>query len=157
VFEDSPLTNLAQTIEIGDFTVDQTEDLARANGLSWDRAVIEHRLRPLVGGHPYLLRVLIDRAHLDGAPLEALLADRDRLEDIFAEPLAELGALLDRDARLRDALLLLLDDEKAAVPADLALRLRRAGLVDRADRGYRVRNKLYDAYLRRRWAKTPTA
>jgi AAA-like domain/Effector-associated domain 5 len=48
VFEGTPLTDVAQTIELGDFTVEQTEELARENDLTWDRTVIEGHLRPLV-------------------------------------------------------------------------------------------------------------
>jgi hypothetical protein len=157
-FKDSPLTNLAQTIELGDFTPEQAAEMARLRGLAWDRDSIERLLRPLVGGHPFLLRVLMEHAQHTGVSLEALTRDRDRVEDLFAEHLAEIGGLLDRDANLREALQLLLADEKRRPAEDVLLRLRRAGLVDRAPGGgHRIRYGLYDTYLRRRWQTGPPA
>ncbi|MFT3770760.1 MAG: AAA-like domain-containing protein [Minicystis sp.] len=158
VFHDSPLTNLAASIELGDFGPEQVVEMARQHRLDWARDAVERHVRPLFGGHPYLLHLLMDHARRSGASIEQLTADRDALLDLFAEPLAELGRLIDQDARLRDGVLRLLADDRSRLDEDLLLRLRRAGLVERTpEGGYRIRYGLYDAYLRRRWQAKPEA
>jgi hypothetical protein len=115
-----------------------------------------------VGGHPWLLRVVVQRwkaLKTAGAPE----VSEERLEDVIAEEeaglgklaghLLELGERLRQDAALVDAVCRVLDDPKAAVLSPhLFERLRRAGVVQAAKGGgYRVRFPLYDAYLRGRW------
>jgi hypothetical protein len=156
VFHDSPLTNLTTPIALGDFGTDHIVEMARLHELTWDSPAIEQHLRPLLGGHPYLLHRFMERAHLTGAPLETLVNDSIALEELFEEELAGMAVRLDRDPLLSDAVARLLFDPHAEPAAPLLLRLRRAGLVDRAaDGGYRIRYGLYDTYLRHRWVKKP--
>jgi hypothetical protein len=97
----------------------------------------------------------MDHAQRTGVSLEALATDPAIVEDLFAEDLASLGRLLRQDPHVGDAVARLLADPRAEPAEGILLRLRRAGLVDRApDGGYRIRYGLYDTYLRRRWQKT---
>jgi hypothetical protein len=154
VFHDSPLTNLSTPIALGDLGTDQIVEMARLHELTWDGPAVEEHVRPLLGGHPYLLHRFMDHAHRAGAPLAALATDINAVEDLFTEELAALGRDMRKDPHLRDAMARLLADPHADLREGIVLRLRRAGLVERArDGGYRIRYGLYDSYLRRRWLK----
>ena len=156
--QDSPW-NLAEDIEAKDFKPAQTAEMARLHRLDWTADAIERVLFPLVGGHPRLLHVLMQRARLSGTSLDDLVKDPESIEDLFADELREVARVLERDGRREDAVRRLLDDEKSAIDEDILLRLRRGGIIDRVPGGggHRIRYGLYKDYLRRRWQAKPRA
>ncbi|MEP7125981.1 MAG: AAA-like domain-containing protein [Byssovorax sp.] len=160
VFEDpehanSPFANLTtDIIELGDFAPAQLVDLGRMHGLDWAEEAINRHVFPLVGGHPHLSRALMYRARMLGGSLEALVSDAAAIEALFSTHLAALGGLMKRDRALQDALVAILDNPSASLDEDHYQRLRRAGLVaPTTDGGCRIRYRLYEAYLRRRWRR----
>jgi hypothetical protein len=152
---DSPFYNLtAEWIELRELTSDQTVELAAMHGVTWDRALVERTVHPEVGGHPYLLRVLLGALRLDGAPLASVLGG-DGLLDLAEIHLAPLARLVEQDGTIAQALRGLLG-LGPAVPLDddRFQRLRRAGLVVRTEGKMAFRSRLYERYLRRRWQTT---
>jgi hypothetical protein len=151
---DSPFYNLtADVIELRDLSPEQIADLARMHGLAWGRDAIEREVLPLLGGHPYLLRVLMVEARIGGAGLSALVSSEETLLRLYDTHLNALGQLVDQDPALRKALQGLLDDPQADVDEDRFQRLRRAGLAARTAKGIEVPYRLYERYLRRRWRR----
>ncbi|MEO5728932.1 MAG: AAA-like domain-containing protein, partial [Byssovorax sp.] len=151
---DSPLANLTEVIELLELVPDEIVALARMHGLDWDRGIVERHVYPLVGGHPYLNRALMYRARRRGDAVHVLVNDAEALERLYVYHLGELGRLVECDPRLREALEAILDNPRAALDEDRYQRLRRAGLVIRTTNGeHRIRYRLYESYLRRRWKR----
>ncbi len=151
---DSPLGNLTEVIELLELVPDEIVTLAWMHGLDWDRGIVDRHVYPLVGGHPYLNRALMYRARRRGDAVNVLVNDAEVLERIYGNHLGELGRLVERDPRLREALEAILDNPRAALDEDRYQRLRRAGLVIAAANGeHRIRYRLYESYLRRRWKR----
>ena len=149
---DSPFTNLTNdVIELGDLSPDQVVELASLHGLAWGREVVDRLLYPLVGGHPYLLRVIMYQARLTRAALAAILGNAEVMDSLFSTHLGQLGRVLEQDPILQEALARLLATPGCFVEEDHYQRLRRAGLVARAGGVVRIRYALYEEYLRRRW------
>ncbi|MFS8066940.1 MAG: AAA-like domain-containing protein [Byssovorax sp.] len=160
VFEDpehanSPFANLTtDVIELGDLAPAQLVELARMHGLDWSQEAIDRHVFPLVGGHPHLNRALMYRARMLGGGLEALVGDSTALEALFSTHLAALGGLMKKDGALQEALVAILDNPRASLDEDHYQRLRRAGLVaPTRDGEHRIRYRLYESYLRRRWKR----
>jgi AAA-like domain/SIR2-like domain len=143
--------NLLAPIELRDFRPYQVEALARLYGLDVPREVTD-RLQPLVGGHPFLLRMVMHGAQGRGVTLSALLDDPAALDAIFSQHLASLRERLEASMPQSAAVRRILADPQSPVDEATYQRLRRMGLVARMpDGGTRVRFPLYEAYLRRAW------
>ncbi|GAB4519780.1 MAG: hypothetical protein Tsb0020_38350 [Haliangiales bacterium] len=56
---ESPFVNLSDPIQVGDLEIEQVSELVARHGLDWTRADVE-RLMTLVGGHPYLVRAVLE-------------------------------------------------------------------------------------------------
>jgi hypothetical protein len=133
-------------------TVDQVVTLADAHGLQWTRATIEHRVYPLVGGHPYLLRSIMHRARTRNVSFASLEETPSELDDLFGGHLGRLGRRIEGDSSLKSGFQSILKDAAAAIDEDVFQRLRREGLITHRSNGeHRVRNQLYESYFRRRW------
>jgi hypothetical protein len=152
--QDSPFYNLtADFIELRELTPKQGVELAAKHGLSWSEDLVERVVYPALGGHPYLLRVLLYHLRLTGAEVAPLLAG-DAALDLFDNHLAELSRLLRADDTIHKALcgLLGLCPATAPLDEDRFQRLRRAGVLARTSEGKIViRSTLHERYLRRRW------
>lgn len=68
----SPLQNLSEPIILEEFNAAQVSTLAQRYELDWNTDDIE-RLMRLVGGHPYLVRLVMYESALHGTPLPDLL------------------------------------------------------------------------------------
>jgi hypothetical protein len=81
-----------------------------------------------------------------------LVNDAAALDELFGTLLGSLGGLTKRDPRLREALEAILDNSRVPLDEDCYQRLCRAGLVSPTVNGEcRIRYRLYETYLRRRW------
>jgi hypothetical protein len=149
VFEDP---EYADVIELRDLLPAQATELARMVGLEWDQEIIERLAYPWVGGNPYLLRVLMVCAGVEGASLDVLAGSHEAIERLYSEHLGELGRLLEREPGLKAAMLRVLEDPRATIDEDCFQRLRRAGLMKRSANGeHRIPYQIHESYLRRRW------
>jgi hypothetical protein len=147
--------NLLAPIELRDFRPYQVEALARLYGLEPSKEVID-RLPPLVGGHPFLLRMVMHGATTRRASLAELLDNAKAIDEIFSSHLKKLIQQLSADPTQGDAVRRILSDAQSSVDDATFQRLRRMGLVVRSsDGGCRIRVPLYEAYLRRTWNIEP--
>jgi hypothetical protein len=137
--------NVGQTINLKDFTVAQSKDLAGRYGLVLCETELQ-RLRELIGGHPHLtqqaLYLLAKGTGLDELVSHATDADGD-----FADHLRHLLRLLSKDKGLSMAMKQILQKKACEEEASFQ-RLFAAGLVTGASRhDVRVRCGLYENYF----------
>ena len=135
--------NLSEPVRLGDLPAAQIADLAALHGLH-PKAEALAAVRALVGGHPYLSRVIFHAAAQRGVPIEEIVAGR---HEAFADYLDHMRARLDRQPGLQTALRGVAQGQ--AAPPDHARRLLAAGLVARDERtgAMRLRHELYAALL----------
>lgn len=151
--KDSPF-NLGSPIELPDLGVEQIVEFAWLRGMSVTREDVEGYVLPLVGGHPFLLHVLMYSARLSGRSLHELVHDAEALDRLFGNELSELARLIEQEPKVAEAVRSVLGRPELAIEEDLFLRLRRSGLVTRSGGVYSIRYGLYREYLRRRWPVT---
>jgi hypothetical protein len=142
--------NLATPIELTDLSIDQIVEFAALHHASWSRAEIENDIYPLVGGHPFLLHVLMSATRFSDTSLQVLVRDPDELARLFGNQLSQLARLIELEPSVAKAMKTVLESPNEPLDDDLFLRLRRAGLVTRAGKGYAIRYGLFRDYLRRR-------
>ncbi len=142
--------NLATPIELTDLGIDQIIEFAQLQRVAWSRAEIENDVYPLVGGHPFLLHVLMNATRFSDTSLQALVRDADELARLFDNQLSQLVRAIELEPTVAKAMRTVLESPNEPLDEDLFLRLRRAGLVTRAGRGYAIRYGLYRDYLERR-------
>ncbi|GAB4562797.1 MAG: hypothetical protein Tsb0020_11420 [Haliangiales bacterium] len=143
---ESPFVNLSDPIRVGDLEPDQVSDLVRRHGLNWTRADVA-RLMQLVGGHPYLVRAIVE----DIRAGRYRLADLDHLDDAHPIGRSLIDEYLQRDrtrleasSELGHAFTQLVEDPAAEVACDAVDELIRLGLVTQGPGGiYPVRYRLF--------------
>ncbi len=140
----SPFFNAALQIEVSDFSAEQTRRLAELYRLDWPEAR-QDAVRELVGGHPFLLRLMMHEMALNGTPLEAI-CDPGAPEGVEFRRRAE-GLLPRLDPKSREALVRVLDDPRAQVDVDVYYTLRSAGLITHGPDGYQFRCNLYREFV----------
>lgn len=135
--------NLSQPILLSDLDGAQARALAALHGLSPDAA--EHaRLRHLVGGHPYLLRLAFHAAATAEAPLGDLLCDDAAVARLYGEWLGRCRARLRRRPALWTTLQQIITGAGHAIDEEAVELLEGAGLVTRPQDGApRLRYPLY--------------
>ncbi|HEU4411318.1 MAG TPA: AAA-like domain-containing protein [Polyangiaceae bacterium] len=140
----SPFFNAALQIEISDFSADQTRRLAELYRVDWPDER-QAAVRDVVGGHPFLLRLMLHEMALNGTPVEALC---DPGSPEGAEFRRRAAGLLPRlDQKHCAALARVLDDPRAAIDVDIYYTLRGAGLLTHGPEGYQFRCNLYREFV----------
>jgi len=139
----SPFANVASRVSLGDFTAAQVQKLAEMHGLSWSDDEIE-RLMNLVGGHPFLVRLVMVKAARDGAPLDTLL---DESHPLFSAFLDRGRFRLSKNPGLFEALLAAVERPDRPIDPEALLRLERAGVLCESEGRYRLRYRLYERLL----------
>jgi hypothetical protein len=140
--------NVGQTVELGDFTLEQVVELNRRHGSPLGPQQ-EQELFALLGGHPYLVRkalYLLANGSLSVEDLFALAAeDRGPFGDHLRHLLFRLGNQPPLKAGLREVL------QRNACPDEgVFIRLRSAGLVRQEGSSMLPRCELYRRYFRER-------
>lgn len=140
----SPFFNAALQIEISDFSDEQTRRLAELYRVDWpdERQAL---VRDLVGGHPFLLRLMMHETALNGTPVEAICDPSSREGAEFRRRAAVLLPRLDQ--KHLAALARVLDDPRAAIDVDLYYTLRGAGLLTHGPEGYQFRCNLHREFV----------
>ena len=143
----SDFFNRVVFVRLSDFGPDQAAALAALYGLAWDAETVRGALE-LVGGHPFLLRMLMFHSALrrpDGP-----LFDLDELEEsVYQEHLKQRWLWVQRDPALIDGLRHVLDTPEAPLNPDVYEGLKMAGLVVRRDGQLTMRNALYARWFRK--------
>ncbi len=139
---------LSAPIRLRDLDRQQVAALSALHGLPAAEADLD-ALWQLLSGHPYLTRLALYEAVLQGQPLKALLASAAQDSGIFADHLIGLWGWLSKN-RLADAVRGVLRDPRFALSVDDYYKLYSKGLVVKEDGGTcRLRCKLYQDYFQR--------
>jgi hypothetical protein len=140
--------NVGQTVELGDFAVEQVMELNKRHG-SPLAPPHEQELFSLLGGHPYLVRkalYLVASGSLRVADLFTQAAeDRGPFGDHLRHLLFRLGSQPQLKAGLREVL-----HRNACPDESVFIRLRSAGLVRQEGTSVLPRCELYRRYFRER-------
>jgi hypothetical protein len=122
--------NVGLPIELPDLTTEQTQNLIQRHGLSLNESEFD-KLRTLVGGHPYLVRVALYQLARGRITLEELLQIAPTEEGPYSDHLRRHLRNLEEDEELVIAIKKVIN---ANVPVDVgslqAFRLRSMGLVN---------------------------
>lgn len=138
---------LASPIRVDEFTTEQVVQLAALYGQSPADETLG-RLRALLGGHPYLLRLALSEAYEQGLELAALLANLGASAGLFTSHLLQLRKALQLQPGLLAALGSVLADPQAPLSFGEYCALYSKGLLLEEEPGcYRVRCKLYEDYF----------
>ena len=119
--------NLTAPIVLDDLSVDQVEELGRRYRLQWSKRDIE-QVMALVGGHPYLIRLLMHRAALQETPLAELLDPGHGPRWILAPEVRRIRAWL-RENALFELTARVAGDPACQLDSGEIHRLVRAGVV----------------------------
>lgn len=133
--------NTALTIPLDDFNELQTRALANKYGLTW--GADDHRIvHSLVGGHPFLIRLVMYEVLLQKSSVPTLV---EMNSPIFDQYLKRLADKLKKEKRLAEPFLKLIATPKTIIPSDIADRLRFAGLIkyDQDTKEWNLRYPLY--------------
>ncbi|MBL9027597.1 MAG: AAA-like domain-containing protein [Myxococcales bacterium] len=138
--------NLTDPIRLSDLGDEALGWLASKHGLSWSSVEIE-RLRAVVGGHPYLSRVVMYAAREAGGSLDRVLGHGgdDASAAIFDDYVAMWRERLARQPGLFEAFARVASGAREPAPNDPAVlhRLLAAGLVQRDDSGVVLRYPIH--------------
>jgi hypothetical protein len=138
----SPVANVASQVQLADLSAAQVKGLADKHGLSaWKEREIEE-LMGLVGGHPFLVRLVMVNASRDNrAGLSALLDEKSPIFDSFLD---RMRWRMSRNPALLNSFREIISNPSRSADPDGFLRLRQAGIVRRVDGIYRIRYPLYE-------------
>lgn len=140
--------NVGQTVELGDFTVEQVTELNRRHG-SPLRPQQERELFTLLGGHPYLVRKALYLLASGNLRAEDLFAQAAEDRGPFGDHLRNLLFRLSNQPQLKAGLLEVL--QRNTCPDEgVFIRLRGAGLVRQEGTSVLPRCELYRRYFRER-------
>lgn len=143
----SPFSGLSDAIELGELDAAQIQHLAERYRLPWDGTADLPRLLGLVGGHPYLIRLVMHDAALHGTRLEDLCADA-HAPRLFERHLVRCRRLLSVEPTMLAALRRSARDAQAPIEPKTYEQLHRLGfLVRTLSGGHRLRCKLYERLL----------
>jgi hypothetical protein len=146
---------LASPIRIDEFTTGQVAQLAALYGQTPSDETLG-RLRALLGGHPYLLRLALSEAYEQGLELATLLANLGAGTGLFTSHLLQLRKALQLQPGLLTALGNVLADPQTPLNFGEYCALYSKGLLLEEEPGcYRVRCKLYADYFGALCKKVP--
>mgnify|MGYP003336486857 FL=1 len=145
----SPL-NVGIAVELGELTSEQVRALAMASLGQWSTEASE-KLMAMVGGHPYLVQIVLEQMHRQGASLEALLEGAATEEGIFGKFLMERLQMLDSTPSLAEAMKQVVDSTvPVRLPGAESFKLTSMGLVKAVGCDCLPRCQLYRLYFQDR-------
>lgn len=147
----SPFANAAAQVRLTDLDAAQVAELARKHRLSWSERDIDE-LMALVGGHPFLVRLVMVNAARNHVALGALL---DESSQVFEPFLDGLRWRLSKDRWLLEVFRGMLGDPHRTADPVGYLRLRQAGVIHRVSGVYQLRYRLYERLVHTRRAAAP--
>ncbi len=100
---DSPLSNVGETVTLDEFTLPQVKHLVRQYKIDWNSTQIE-KLMALVGGHPYLINHALKMIGNQSMLLEEVLSKAATAEGIYSDYLRRLWKIIISKPELREAL-----------------------------------------------------
>lgn len=140
--------NLSEPVRLSDLGDQQIGQLADLYGVRLGPADLE-ALKALVGGHPYLVRLLFYTARRQNCPLLPLLEGSNPRGDVFEGFLERTLSRLQQQPAVLEAFFQLLEGRDSNLERDARHRLERAGLIVR-DEQTGVTRPRYQLYRRLR-------
>ncbi|HBB34872.1 MAG TPA: DNA-binding protein [Cyanobacteria bacterium UBA8803] len=149
----SPLAGVGVVVDLPEFNSEQVKDLAKRCELTCNNSHIE-KLMSLVGGHPYLVQLAIERMKLQGVTLDRILETAHTEAGIYSNHLREHLGNLEKYPELGKAFreVVVMDNPVELNPVQ-AFKLHSMGLVNLAGNQVTPRCKLYRNYFRERLGK----
>lgn len=143
----SPFTNVGETINLVDFTVSQVAELAVKHGIT-DETVVDS-LMTLVGGHPYLIRLALYHLAKENLSLKQLLAQAATDSGIYRHHLQRHLMRLQNNPSLEAAFRQVVKSENPIVIREQHLKhkLEGMGLITFKGNFASVRYELYRKYF----------
>ena len=142
--------NVGLPIELPEFNREQVLDLARRYGLNWQTTQVE-QLMAMLGGHPYLVRVVLYHIRQQDITLEQLLQTAATDAGLFGDHLRRHWWNLKQHPELTDAITQIVT---ATTPVQLepteAFKLKSMGLVDWQNNCVVLSRNLYRQYFHAR-------
>lgn len=145
----SPFDNVSSQIRLVDLGAAQVARLAELHGLGpeaeetslrWTEKEVTN-LMSLVGGHPFLVRLVMVKAARDKVPLSTLLEPQSPVFDAF---LNRVRWRLAKNPALIEAFRAILRDGRSPVDAEALHRLDRAGIIRQSEGACALRYRLYE-------------
>lgn len=140
----SPFFTAATIVRLEDFTRVELVRLAELYGLEAADEDI-HVLASLVGGHPYLVRLVMFAAAISGKSITDVLNDDQ--DTVFGPFVFRLQERLRQQPEMLAALFGLLDRSQTRLQSNVAYQLGNAGLIRRDGGAYVIRYRLYEQFL----------
>jgi transcriptional regulator with XRE-family HTH domain len=148
----SPLGGVGLVIELPELTRDEVQDLARRHGLNWSVTQVE-QLMAMVGGHPYLVQLTLDRIRSQGITLEHLLQTAPTEAGIYSDYLRRHLRNLQQHPELMAAFREVVEAGSwVKIESDRVFKLHSMGLVKLFGNEVMPRCDLYRQYFRDRVA-----
>ncbi len=143
----SPLDGVGVVVDLPEFNSAQVKDLVKLNELNWHGSHIE-KLMSLIGGHPYLVQLTIERIKLQGVTLDWVLETADTESGIYSNHLREHLGNLAKSPELKKAFreVVMIDNSVELNPVQ-AFKLHSMGLVKLAGNKVNPRCELYRKYF----------
>ncbi|NEO55027.1 MAG: hypothetical protein F6K54_19270 [Okeania sp. SIO3B5] len=143
----SPLFNLGQGFNLGDFSSQEIRELSKKHELDWGVKEIE-KLMSFVGGHPYLVRLALYHIAVEEKTLDNILAKATTNEGIYKDHLMQLYNIVN-DAKLTDDLRKIVNSQDYVMLSSQIsnFHLYSAGLVIQHNNKVKPRCRLYRDYF----------
>lgn len=143
---ESPFTNVGISIQLGEFSLEEVQNLASRHLLNRDDAI---PLMSMVGGHPYLVRLAFYHLYHHHLSLKQLLEDMDKDGGIYEHHLIRYLEYLQSNPELGNIFQNILNQESISIDKKTIplKRLEGMGLIKQEGNYIRVRCKLYQMYF----------
>ena len=144
----SPFTNVGETINLVDFTVSQVTELAIRHGITDDTVI--NSLMTLVGGHPYLIRLALYHLAKENLSLKQLLVEAATDSGIYRHHLQRHLMRLQNNPSLATAFQQVVRSEQPIIIREQHLKhkLEGMGLITIRGNLASVRYDLYRQYFK---------
>ena len=135
-------------IRLSDLNDNQIRELAERYDLKYNQTDIDC-LFSKVGGHPFLVRLVMHAAGLRNKTISEILDPRQFDQIGLTQYLEEIRQWLAGN-KLIDVMRNVLINPNDYLDPDVEERLFKAGLIEWQENGYRIRYSIYEAYLKRK-------
>jgi hypothetical protein len=135
-------------IRLSDLKDDQMRELAERYDLKYDQTDIDCLISK-VGGHPFLVRLVMQAAGLRNKTISEILDPRQFDQIGLTQYLEEIRQWLAGN-KLIDVMRNVLINPNDYLDPDIEERLFKAGLIEWQENGYRIRYSIYETYLKRK-------
>lgn len=141
--------NVGEIIELPGFTEEQIAVLAEHHGLNWSANQEAQQLTAMVGGHPYLIRLALDKISYKEKTLEEVLQDAPTDNGIYAAHLKRSLQDVSQEQELKEALkAVVLATSPVKLEPTPKIKLEGMGLVKLENNQVKPSCKLYRLYFR---------